>query len=238
MKQVHNQEKEQFKELFRQENIDSFEERFKVLEAFLQTEHHVTVAELVEIVDKNGYKAKPDFVRDTLKLMCRFGFARTNRFDNGKVCYEHRHLGQHHDHMVCTKCRKIVEFHDEQLERLQAQIAEAYDFHMLQHKMEIYGICSRCLKDRVQLISLVAAKQGERLIIKDFTGGAKARMRLLTMGLRLDDEIEVITNQGKGRLVVAADYKRYALGRGLAQKILVQPKKDEKIKGTFVEVDI
>ena len=222
MKQVHNQEKEQFKELFRQENIDDFEERFKVLEVFLQTEHHVTVGELVKILDKNGYKVKSDFVRDTLKLMCRFGFARTNRFDNGKVLYEHRHLGQHHDHMVCTKCRRIVEFHDEQLERLQAQIAEAYDFHMLQHKMEIYGICSECLKDRVQLMSLVTAKQGERLIIKDFTGGAKARMRLLTMGLRLDDEIEIITNQNRGRLVVAADNKRYALGRGLAQKILVQ----------------
>ena len=222
MKQIHNQEKKQFKELFKQENIDDFEERFKVLEVFLQTEHHVTVDELVKILAKNGYKVKSDFVRDTLKLMCRFGFARTNRFDNGKVRYEHRHLGQHHDHMVCTKCRKIVEFHDEQLERLQAQVAEAYDFHMLQHKMEIYGICSECLKDRVQLMSLVTAKQGERLIIKDFTGGAEARMRLLTMGLRLDDEIEIITNQSRGRLVVAADNKRYALGRGLAQKILVQ----------------
>jgi Fur family ferric uptake transcriptional regulator len=47
-------------------------------------------------------------------------------------------------------------------------------------------------------------------------------MRLLTMGLRLGDELEVITNQNHGQLVIAADCKRYVLGRGLAQKILVR----------------
>ena len=47
-------------------------------------------------------------------------------------------------------------------------------------------------------------------------------MRLLTMGLRKDDNIEVITNNGQGQLAVAADLKRYVLGRGLAEKILVE----------------
>jgi Fur family ferric uptake transcriptional regulator len=165
-----------------------------------------------------------DFVRDTLKLMCRFGFAKKNRFDNGQVRYEHRHLGQHHDHMICTKCRKIIEFREETLEALQARVAAAYGFHMLQHKMEIYGICSECLKERIQLMPLVMAKQGERLIIKEFTGGSSARMRLLTMGLRPGDEIEIVTNHNRGQMVIALDNKRYIIGQGLAQKILVQPK--------------
>ena len=223
MKRIHNREKEQFKKLFKQEKIDDFEDRFKILEVFLQTERHFTVSELVQLLDENGYQFKPDFVRDTLKLMCRFGFAHKNRFDNGHVRYEHRHLGQHHDHMICTKCKHIFEFEDEQLEDLQVQIAAANNFHILQHKMEIYGICSDCLKDRVQLMPLVSAKQGERLEIKDFVGGANARMRLLTLGLRVGDKIDVLTNLSKGQVVVAVDYKRYALGRGLAKKILVEP---------------
>jgi Fur family ferric uptake transcriptional regulator len=94
---------------------------------------------------------------------------------------------------------------------------------MLQHKMEIYGICSECLKDHLKLMNLVAAKQGERLVIKDFTGGASARIRLLTMGLRFGDEIEVVTNNSKGQLVIAIDYKRFVIGRGFAEKIIVQP---------------
>jgi Fur family ferric uptake transcriptional regulator len=222
MKLIHNREKVQFKKLFKQENIDSIEDRFKILEVFLKIERHVTPNELVQLLSDKGYNFEPRFVQDTLNLMCRYGFANKNSFNNGQVRYEHRHLGQHHDHMICTKCKKIIEFKENQLETLQLQIAETYGFHMLQHKMEIYGICADCLKERLQEMPLVMAKQGERLIIKDITGGSGGRMRLLTMGLRLGDEIEVITNKNKGPLVIAADYKRYILGRGLAEKILVQ----------------
>jgi Fur family transcriptional regulator, ferric uptake regulator len=223
MKRVHNREKEQFQKLFNQENIDEFEDRFKILEVFLQTEQHITVSELVQLLDGNGYVFSPDFVRNTLMLMCRFGFARKNRFDNGEVRYEHRHLGQHHDHMICTKCRNIYEFEDKDIEKMQARIAAAHNFHMLQHKMEIYGICSNCLKDHIQPMPLIHAKQGERVEIREFSGGAGARMRLLAMGLRIGDRIDILTNFNKGQLVIAVDYNRYVLGRGLAEKILVEP---------------
>jgi len=222
MKQIHRQEKQQFKKLFKQEYIDVFEDRFNILEVFLQTEKHLTVDELINLLEEKGYNFEPDFIRDTLKLMVRFGFAKKNRFNNGPIRYEHMHLGQHHDHMICTKCRKIVEFREDRLEDLQVQIAAAHGFHMLQHKMEIYGICSECLKNRVQAMPLVMAKPGERLIIKDITGGTGARMRLLSMGLRLKDEIEIVTNPKQGQIVVAVDLKRFILGRGLAQKIMVQ----------------
>ena len=228
MKHIHRQEKQQFKKLFKQEYIDDFEDRFSILEVFLQTEKHLTSSELIELLEENGYNFEPDFIRDTLKLMVRFGFAKKNRFNNGPVRYEHLHLGQHHDHMICTKCRKIVEFSEDRLEDLQVQIAAAHGFHMLQHKMEIYGICSECLKNRIQIMPLVMARPGERLIIKDITGGTGARMRLLSMGLRLKDEMEIVTNPKQGQIVVAVDFKRFILGRGLAQKIMVQPVEKNK----------
>jgi Fur family ferric uptake transcriptional regulator len=229
MKHIHRQEHEQFKKLFTHEHTDNIEDRFKILDAFLQTEQHVTSAELVQILNENGHSLEPDMVRDTLKLMCRYGFAQKNRFDNGEVRYEHRHLGQHHDHMICTKCRGIFEFKNEQLEDLQIKIAATYGFHMLQHKMEIYGICTTCLKERIRTLSLDAARQGERLTIKEITGGTGVRLRLLTMGLRQGDQIDIVTNISKGQLVIAVEGKRYVLGRGLAQKILVEP--TEKLSG-------
>jgi Fur family ferric uptake transcriptional regulator len=228
MKQLHIQEKEQFKKLFKQEQIDHFEDRFKILEVFLQTENHVTIDEMVGLLKQNGWSLEPEFVRDTMKLMCRFGFAQKSQFDNGELRYEHRHLGQHHDHMICTKCRKIFEFEEDRLEQLQIKIAAAKGFHMLQHKMEIYGICEDCLKDRIQLLTLTMAKPGERLVLKDFNGGPNARMRLLSMGLRLGDEIEIISNNSQGQIAIAADYTRYVLGRGFAEKILVEPIKQAK----------
>ncbi len=223
MTKIHSQEKEQFKELFAHADVDNFEDRYRILEVFLQGEDHITAAELADRLEKSGNRFSPEFIKDTLKLMCRFGFAQKNRFDNSQDRYEHRHLGDHHDHMICIKCRKIIEFSNDQLEALQLQIASARGFHMLQHRMELYGICDQCFGQRVGRMPLVAARQGERLTIEEITGGSGARMRLITMGLRPGDVIDVITNLNDGQIVVALEGKRYALGRGLAQKIIVKP---------------
>jgi Fur family ferric uptake transcriptional regulator len=220
---LHLQEKEQFRKLFQQERVENFEDRFKVLEAFLSIEKHVTVEELTGIMNDRGLTVSQEFVRDTLKMLSRLGFARQSRFDNGVVRYEHHHLGDHHDHMICTKCGRIIEFKEDRLEKYQIQIAAAHGFHMLRHKMEIYGICAACLKERSRQMPLTMAKAGERMVVREISGGASVRLRLLAMGLRQGDRIEVITNDGQGQLAIAADLKRYALGRGLAQKIVVEP---------------
>jgi len=229
MRPIHHQEREQFKELFEQEDIGDFDRRFTILEVFLQTERHVTVAELTDMLRQSGHDFSPELIRETLRLMCHFGFAQKLEFNDGPVRYEHLHLGQHHDHLICTRCRRIIEFYDQRLESLQAQVASANGFHMLQHKMEIYGICDECLKSGRKLRPLTTARQGERLIIKDVFGGTGTRLRLTSMGLRIGDEIEVITNPGKGQLVIAVDLKRYVLGRGQAQKIMVMPADDGQL---------
>ena len=223
MHSIHLQEKEQFKKLFEQEGIDYLEDRMKVLEAFFQTEQHLSEAELSEIIKDKNLSLTPAFISDTLDLMCRYGFAHRHRFNNGVIQYEHRHIGQHHDHMICTKCNQIIEFKNNQLEDLQLQVAATHGFHMLQHKMEIYGICTHCLKRRLSLMPLMAAKQGEVLIVRRFKGGTRSQMRLMSMGLRVGDRIDVISNLNQGQLVIALDYKRLVLGRGLAEKIMVQP---------------
>ncbi len=228
MKQIHDREKKQFEELFKQEGIDKFDDRFKILNTFLQTEQHITVSELIHILNEEGCHFSYGFVSDTLKLMCRFGFARKNHFDNAELRYEHLHLGQHHDHMVCTKCRKIIEFENSVLEELQRRICADHNFRLFQHKMELYGLCSTCIKDSDIFKSLISAKVGERLVIKDLVGGSNARMRLLAMGLRIGDVLEVITNDNCGQLVVSVDCKRYVLGRGIAQKIKVILANNEK----------
>jgi len=225
MKLIHNQEKEQFKQLFNQENIDSFEDRFKILEIFLQSEHHVTEQELIKSLDEKGYVFKPEFVIDTLNFMCRFGFAQKNEFDNGDIRYEHRHLGHNHDHMTCTRCGKITEFKDQELEAMHVRVASMHGFHMLQHGLSIYGICSACISQRAPLIPLALGKKREILTISEFTGGMASKMRLSSMGLRIGDKVEVITNSGNGQVVIAMDCKRYAIGRGLAEKILARPGK-------------
>jgi Fur family transcriptional regulator, ferric uptake regulator len=229
---IHKQEKEQFIKLFKQDRIDRFKDRLAVLEVFLTTEHHVTAQELAILVNAQSARLEFEFIRDTIELMCHYGFARKNLFDNGEPRYEHHHLGQHHDHMICTKCKRIFEFQNQSMEQLQLQIAAESGFHLLQHKMELYGICRRCLDRRDILISLDNARKGERLVIKGFAGGGTSRLRLLSMGLRIGDEIEIISNVSKGQMVVAADFKRLVIGRGLAQKIQVSLVSDQEARAS------
>jgi len=219
----HEQEKKQFKRLFQQQGVDRFDLRFQILEAFLKLEHHVTVDDVLTQLNKDKIKLDKGFVLSSMELLCRFGFASKIEFDDKETQYEHRHLGLHHDHMVCTKCGNIVEFKDEAIEKQQLKLADAYGFLMLQHKMEIYGICSKCMKNRDILVSLHKAKQGEKLIVKEFEAGKNMQHRISSMGLKTGDLIEIVSSGFGGQVVIAIGENRLVLGKGMAEKIRVQP---------------
>jgi Fur family ferric uptake transcriptional regulator len=220
---THEQEKKQFMRLFREQGLDRFDERFQVLEAFLQLDHHVSHAEIVTQLKKNGIRLNDEFVISSMEHLCRFGFASKVEFDGGEPLYEHRHLGIHHDHMICTKCGTILEFKDEALEKQQQKVAKEYGFHMLQHRMEIYGLCSACMAKRQKLVLLHKAKQGEKLKVKQLEAGRQMQLRISSMGLKIGDELEVVSNGFGGQVVIATGETRLVIGSGMAQKIWVEP---------------
>lgn len=214
-------EKTNFRTLIENDDIGKVEERLNIIEVFLSIEEHVTVEEMVQLLKDRGYDYDLEFVRQCMNRWVEHGFAQKKKFEGQPPRYEHRHLGKHHDHLICTKCGEIEEFRNEDMERLQINVATAQGFHMLQHKMEIYGICSECLAQRSPLLPLAMAKPGENVVIKDIMGGSHARSRLASMGLRRGDLLEIINNNGLGRLIVGHKAMRLAMGRGIAQKIMV-----------------
>lgn len=221
-------EKANFLSLIENDGIGNVEDRLNVIDTFLNIEEHVTLEELMRVLRDRGYDYEPDFVRRCMNRWVDHGFAQKKTFEGQPPRYEHRHLGKHHDHFICTKCGKILEFSDEEMEKLQIKIAANQGFHILQHKMEIYGICSECLAERRPIMPLAMAKEGEKVIIKEMTGGKHARSRLASMGLRPGDLLEIINNNGQGRLIVAHKYTRLAMGRGIAQKIMVSLSRQDK----------
>ena len=223
MDTIHHQEKQQFTRLFEGEGIDRIEDTLAILGVFLRNEQHISLQEFMKSLTDNGYGFEPEFVKKTLNLLCRYGFAAKTEFEGQPTRYEHRHIGFHHDHLICTKCGNILEFESRRMEDLQVEIATKHGFHVLQHKMEMYGLCSDCLKERVHLMPLAFAQEGELGIVEEFLGGSGAKLRLATIGLRKGDEVQVITNSGKGQVVVAVNATRLALGRGIAKKIMVKP---------------
>jgi len=214
-------EKDNFRSLIESDEIGNVEERLNVIDVFLSTEEHVSLEEMMTLLKDRDFDYEPEFVRQCMNRWVAHGFAQKKQFEGQPPRYEHHHLGRHHDHLICTKCGRISEFSDEEIERLQVKIAASKGFHMLQHKMEIYGLCSQCVSQRSPLMPLTMAKSGERLIIADIMGGSHARERLVSMGLKRGGSLEVINNNGLGRLIVGHGATRLALGRGMAQKIMV-----------------
>jgi Fur family ferric uptake transcriptional regulator len=222
----HQQEKEQFRRLFGQRGFDRFEERFQILEAFLKLEGHVSLAQIADRVRQDGLHVDNEFLQQCMDQLCRFGFASQVVFDRDEtILYEHRQLGVHHDHMVCTKCGAIIEFNDDALEDLQEKLAAEYGFFMLQHKMEIYGLCGQCMAQRDDLIPLARARIGERVEIVNVAAGRKMQMRFASMGLRTGIFVEIISSAIGGQIVIASDCNRLILCAGMAAKIWVRPEK-------------
>ncbi|MGD9157112.1 MAG: transcriptional repressor [Desulfobacteraceae bacterium] len=217
----HQLEKDNFRALIENDSIGNVEERLNIIDVFLEVEEHITLEELNRRLKEKGYDYDIDFVKECMTRWVKYGFAQKKEFEGQPILYEHRHLGKHHDHLICTKCGKITEFENAEIERLQAAVAANHGFHMLQHKMEVYGLCSDCIKHRKPLMPLTMGKPGENLVITEMRAGRHARSRLSSLGLNPGDRVEIINNNNDGRLVIGHKQTRIAIGRGIGEKILV-----------------
>ena len=68
------------------------------------------------------------------------GLIQKNQFKENQSTYEIKK--QHHDHLICTKCGKIIEFINDDLERLQEKISSNYNFTLDSHVMTLFGECN------------------------------------------------------------------------------------------------
>ena len=117
-------------------------QREAIVEQFLRTKEHVSIDELLLKVRKRQPRVGYATVYRTLKLLVDSGLAIERQFGDGQARYEV--VGDHHDHLICVKCGLILEFEDDEIERLQDRIAERLgNFTVLRHRHELYGMCPK-----------------------------------------------------------------------------------------------
>jgi Fur family transcriptional regulator, ferric uptake regulator len=115
-----------------------------ILETFLQVDGHVSVKNLCKEVKKKDSQISPATVYRTMKLLVESGIASENEFADDRKIFEKIHGKEHHDHMFCTHCKKISEFHNETIEKLQEEVAQEYLFEITSHRMTLFGVCNEC----------------------------------------------------------------------------------------------
>ena len=126
-------------------SLKNTRQREAILDVFLQAGQHVTSEDMFRRVRNDHPSIGYTTVYRTMKLLCDAGLAVERHFDDGVTRYEIEH--EHHDHLVCTQCGKIIEFECKMIESAQNEIAERYGFLILRHRHELYGHCSSCRDD-------------------------------------------------------------------------------------------
>lgn len=128
--------------------LRSTEQRRVVTEMFFSSQGHLSIEDLLEQVRLEEPKIGYATVYRTLKLLKECGLAYERHFGDGVSRYEVAWEDEHHDHLICVECEKIVEFEEDNIEQLQQKVANKYGFKLVRHKLELYGICSDCRAKR------------------------------------------------------------------------------------------
>jgi Fur family ferric uptake transcriptional regulator len=134
--------KDRWREYLASKGLNTTSQRELIVEQFFKTRDHVSIEELLARVRRRQPKVGYATVYRTLKLLVEGGLAVERQFGDGQARFEV--VGDHHDHLICTKCGLILEFEDDEIEALQEKVAQRLGgFTVLRHRHELYGLCPK-----------------------------------------------------------------------------------------------
>ena len=133
-----------FMEHLQQNNLKLTPHRELILELFLGDEGHRSVEDIFRAVRERDPRIGYTTVYRTMKILAECGLAREIDLADGITRYEHLFNHAHHDHMICMQCGNSIEFYNSEIEETQDSASEQLGFKVLDHKLQIYGICKDC----------------------------------------------------------------------------------------------
>ncbi len=115
--------------------------RMKILEILENSnKRHLSAEDIYRVLIDSGEEIGLATIYRVLTQFESAGLVIRHHFETGQAVFE-LERGKHHDHLICVKCGKIVEFLDESIEAKQKEIAEKNGFRISDHSLIIYGIC-------------------------------------------------------------------------------------------------
>ena len=115
------------------------DQRRIIAKVMSESDDHPDVDELYNRVSKIDSKISIATVYRTVKLFEEAGILTKHDFKGGKARYE-AIVESHHDHLIDIKSGEIIEFVDDEIEKLQKKVAEKYGYTLVDHKLELYGV--------------------------------------------------------------------------------------------------
>jgi Fur family transcriptional regulator, ferric uptake regulator len=132
-----------FHSRLRERGLKSTGQRDDIAQVFFDLSRHVSAEELYAEVRKINPHVGYATIYRTLKLLKECELLYERHFDEGQARYEVAG-DHHHDHFICDRCGKIIEFENDAIEEMQEDIAGKLGVTLTHHKMELYGLCADC----------------------------------------------------------------------------------------------
>ncbi len=131
-------------DFLQQQGLKLTSERTALVREIFSTHYHFEADELLFKMKEKSVKISRATVYRTLELLVKSGMVRRVHLGEDHYHYEHVTGNSHHDHLICTTCGGVIEFHDEEIERLQLAICEKKKFTPTFHNLQILGVCDSC----------------------------------------------------------------------------------------------
>jgi len=141
-----------FRAALQEHGLPVTHQREAVARVLLESATHLSADEIATRLREGGERVGKATVYRTLGLLVRVGLASEHDFDEGFKRYETRIGPAHHDHLICTSCGSVVEFHSDELENMQLEVADRFGFQVLSRQLKLYGLCARCDAETGQVL--------------------------------------------------------------------------------------
>jgi Fur family transcriptional regulator, ferric uptake regulator len=132
-------------------------ERILLLDMMCNYGSHFTPEELRKALADQGYSMAITTIYRNLPSLEDTGIIRRTTFaeesERGASTFEHIWCRPHHDHLLCQRCGRKIEFQYEAIEVLQEEVARKYGFNLVTHHMELVGLCPECQTDEPESIT-------------------------------------------------------------------------------------
>ncbi len=135
---------ERFRHYLRDHRQPVTRQRDLVAELVLTSAEHLSADQVRRRLGERGEKVGLATIYRTLELLEKSGLARGHDFGQGFRRFEPMSAQTDHEHLICVRCGRVVEFNHERLERMLPIIADEHGFQPERHRVEIYGVCQPC----------------------------------------------------------------------------------------------